>query len=136
MSKQIDIEYCGSWGYGGPSKRVKDYIIKNYGEQVEVNTHSSTGVTGVIKVSWIKNGALQPVWSKGKAETESGHAEILALLKQNAWLRPDWERLSSNEKTFWNLGSSLKHVINQSLNHYKVSLLHKCSKILFELRFS
>ena len=84
MGKQIDIEYCGSWGYGGPATRLKDYIKKNLGEDVEIKTHSAQGVTGTIKVSWINGGDLKTVWNKGKAETEGGHEAIIALLKQNA----------------------------------------------------
>ena len=86
MSKQIDIEYCGAWGYGGPATRLKDFISKNYGENVEIKTHSAGATTGTIKVSWIKGGALATVWEKNKAETEAGHAQILAALKANAWL--------------------------------------------------
>ena len=87
MSNQVDIEYCGSWGYGGPATRLKDYISKNYGENLNIKTHSATGVTGTIKVSWIKGGSLDTVWEKGKAETEGAHAEILGLLKQKAWFK-------------------------------------------------
>jgi hypothetical protein len=50
---------------------------------VEVNCHSASGKTGSIKVSWIKNGALQTVWENGKGATENGHSAIVALLKQS-----------------------------------------------------
>ena len=80
MSNKIDIEYCGSWGYGGPANRLKKSITENL-PGVEVNSHSAKGQTGTIKVSWIKNGALQTVWEKGKAATENGHSSIVALLK-------------------------------------------------------
>jgi len=38
-------------------------------------------MTSTVKVSWSNGGALQTVWEKGKAATESGHAEIVQLLK-------------------------------------------------------
>ena len=52
----------------------------------EVSCHSAKGVTGTIKVSWVKDGALKTVWEKGKAPTDSeeARAEIVALLKQQA----------------------------------------------------
>lgn len=81
MSKKVDIEYCGAWGYGGPASKLKAFIAGNYGEPLDINVHSANGTTGTIKVSWIKNGALQTVWEKGKQDTINGHAQILALLK-------------------------------------------------------
>lgn len=84
MSNKIDIEYCGSWGYGGPANRLKKSILENL-PGVEVNCHSAMGKTGTIKVSWSKGGNLSTVWNKGRGETENGHAEIVALLKQNQW---------------------------------------------------
>jgi hypothetical protein len=50
---------------------------------VTINAHSAKGQTGTIKVSWVKNGALQTVWENSKQATIQGHAQILALLKQN-----------------------------------------------------
>lgn len=84
MSKVVDIEYCGAWGYGGPATRLKDFIIKNI-EGVQVKCHSANGTTGVIQVSWDKNGKLETVWKKGKQETNENHAQIVALLKQSQW---------------------------------------------------
>jgi len=73
MSVKIDIEYCGSWGYGGPANRLKNTIKANY-PGVEINTHSAKGSTGVITVKWVREGKMETVWSKGKAATEGGHA--------------------------------------------------------------
>lgn len=84
MSNKVDIEYCGSWGYGGPAQRVKKAIIEQL-PGVEVNCHSANGKTGTIKVSWVKGGNLQTVWEKGRGDTEAGHAAIVALLKQSQW---------------------------------------------------
>lgn len=68
MSKVIDIEYCGSWGYGGPAMRLKKYLVEKF-PGVEINNHSAKGTTGVIQVSWIVDGKKSVVWSKGKGET-------------------------------------------------------------------
>ena len=62
MSKKIDIEYCGSWGYEGYGIRLKNYIINNYGEGLQVVAHYAQEVTGTIKVSWVKEGQLITVW--------------------------------------------------------------------------
>ena len=107
MPKQIDIEFCGSWGYGGPARELKTYLTNNYGEELEINCHSASGKTGTIKVSWIKNGALQTVWEKGRADTMNGHAQILALLKQHAWawLGDDHFQMRWTSET---LGSALR----------------------------
>lgn len=85
MAKQIEIEYCGSWGYWTPSNELKAYLLEKYGEALEISCKSAPQKTGTIKVSWVKNGALHTVWEKSRADTIKGHAEILALLKQNAW---------------------------------------------------
>jgi hypothetical protein len=52
-SKQIDIEYCGSCGFGGAARKLKTYIVENYGEPLEINCHSADEASGTIKVSWI-----------------------------------------------------------------------------------
>ena len=62
MSKKVDIEYCGAWGYGGPAMKLKQFLLNTYGSPLEINVHSANGTTGTIKVAWIKNGALQTVW--------------------------------------------------------------------------
>ena len=84
MVKFIDIEYCGGWGYGGPALRLKKVLQEAFPD-VEINCHSAGGMTRLIEVSWIDGGNKQTVWSKGKADTESNHAEIAALLKQTNW---------------------------------------------------
>jgi|JI61114BRNA_FD_contig_61_2605615_length_299_multi_2_in_0_out_0_1 hypothetical protein len=38
-------------------------------------------MTQKVEVSWIIDGKKVMIWSKGKADTESGHAEIVANLK-------------------------------------------------------
>ena len=77
MSKVIDIEYCGGWGYGGPAMRLKKSLAEAYPD-VEINCHSAQGMTSKIEVAWISNGDKQIVWSKGKADTENGHQQIVA----------------------------------------------------------
>lgn len=79
---KIDIEYCGACGYGGPAKRVRDSILKAFPND-KVNSHSANSKTGTIKVSWVKGGNLATVWNKGKAETETGHSQIIDLLKKS-----------------------------------------------------
>jgi len=71
MSKRVDIEYCGSWGYGGPANRLKK-SIKEANPGVEVNCRSAQGKTGVIEVRFVdENGVQRPVWSKGKGDTDT-----------------------------------------------------------------
>lgn len=62
MPKQIDIEYCGSWGYGGAAKRLKEAIEKGYGDKLDIKVHPANDVTSTIKVSWINGGQLKTVW--------------------------------------------------------------------------
>jgi selT/selW/selH-like putative selenoprotein len=73
MSAKIDIEYCGAWGFGGPANRVKA-AIKNAFPDVQIDCHSASGKTGVVKISWIQDGKLETIWNKGKQPTEDGHA--------------------------------------------------------------
>ena len=68
MSKSIDIEYCGAWGYGGPSLRLKKALQESFPD-VEINSHSAGKVTGKIDVAWIIDGKKNVIWSNGKAET-------------------------------------------------------------------
>ena len=68
MSKVIDIEYCGGWGYGGPALRLKKALAVKFPD-VEINNHSAKGLTGKVEVAWIKDGQKQIIWSKGKADT-------------------------------------------------------------------
>ena len=79
MAKEIDIEYCGGWGYGGPANRLKTAIAAKFPD-VKINCHSAKGMTSKIEVAWIENGQKTIVWSKGKAETENGHAQVIAAL--------------------------------------------------------
>ena len=93
MVKTIDIEYCGGWGYGGPATRLKKAIEAAI-PGAPINLHSAKGMTSKIEVAWIDGGNKQIVWSKGKADTENGHAEIIAILKKGNWGQP----LNKNEK--------------------------------------
>ena len=81
MPKIIDIEYCGGWGYGGPALRLKK-IIEAAFAGVEISCHSASTMTSKIEVAWIDNGTKSIVWSKGKADTEKNHQEIVKLLKE------------------------------------------------------
>lgn len=84
MPKTIDIEYCGSWGYGGPALRLKMSIQKAF-PNVAINSHSANGQTGKIVVSVVDAGKNQVVWSEGKASTENNHAKINQILKGQIW---------------------------------------------------
>ncbi len=81
MSKSIDIEYCGSWGYGGPATQLKNSIAQSI-PNAQISVHSAGAKTGTIKVSVVEAGNRNVVWNKGRGETVSGHAEIIAALKQ------------------------------------------------------
>ena len=65
--------------------RVKKAVQEAFPD-AEVSCHSAKGVTGTIKVSWVKDGQLNTVWEKGRGPTDSEDArnEIVALLKQQA----------------------------------------------------
>ena len=84
MPKIIDIEYCGGWGYGGPALRLKKKILESYPD-IEINCHSASTMTSKIEVAWIDNGNKNIVWSKGRADTENGHDQIIANLKESQW---------------------------------------------------
>lgn len=88
MTKVIDIEYCGGWGYGGPANRLKKALSEAF-PNVTINCHSANGMTSRVEVAWIDGGNKQIIWSKGKNETESGHANIIAALKGSQW-KTDW----------------------------------------------
>jgi len=45
--QKIDIEYCGSWGYGGPSNRLKTAILAKIPD-AEISCHSAANKTGKI----------------------------------------------------------------------------------------
>ena len=66
MSKVIDIEYCGSWGYGGPALRLKKALQEAFPD-VEINNHSASSKTGKIEVAWIDGGNKKIIWANGKA---------------------------------------------------------------------
>ena len=63
--------------------RAKKAVLEAYPD-AEVSCHSASGVTGTIKVSWVKGGQLSTVWEKGRGPTDSeeGRKEIVQLLKQ------------------------------------------------------
>lgn len=48
---------------------------------VTINSHSASGMTSKIEVAWIDGNDKKIVWSKGKADTESGHASVIQNLK-------------------------------------------------------
>lgn len=65
MVKAIDIEYCGSWGYGGAADRLKKELHKVFPD-VEIICHAFHGKSQKIEVSWIEEGHKHVVWSKSK----------------------------------------------------------------------
>lgn len=85
MVKVIDIEYCDSWGYGGPAARLKKAIQAAFPDST-IELHPADGPTSKIEVAWKEAGVKKIVWSKGKADTENGHTTILANLKQAQWI--------------------------------------------------
>jgi selT/selW/selH-like putative selenoprotein len=99
MSKRVDIEYCGSWGYGGPANRLKK-SIQDANPGVEVNSRSAQGKTGKIAVRIVdSNGAITEVWANGKAETEANHAQIVAKLKaEGLWSKKPCDK---KNKLIW-----------------------------------
>lgn len=110
MSKYIDIEYCGSWGYGGPANRLKAAIAKSYPD-VEIKCHSANGATSVIEVNVVVNGTKHQIWRKGKADTENGHAAIVAAIKPLLWSIEDKKKVQSmNEKELLKIWSFFKTV--------------------------
>lgn len=81
---KIYIEYCGGWGFGGPALRLKKSLIQEF-TNVDIECQSAYDVTSKIEVYWIEGINKKLIWSKGKADTENNHAEIIKLLKQ--WAR-------------------------------------------------
>ena len=112
MVKHIDIEYCGAWGYGGPATRLKKEVEAAFAG-VQVSCHSAGKSTSVITVSWIDdNGNKKVLWSKGRADTENSHKEIVQLLKDNQWVMRnlEWMRSQSiNEGELLNFGALLNN---------------------------
>ena len=82
MSKVLDIEYCGGWGYGGSAMRLKQALAERF-PGVEVNCHSASSRTRKIEVAWIIDGKKNIVWSKDREETNEEHAKIYKLLKES-----------------------------------------------------
>ena len=82
---KIYIEYCGGWGYGGPALRLKKSLMAAF-PNVEIDCESADGTTSKIEVFWIEGVNKKMIWSKGKADTENGHNEIIKLLQQ--WNHP------------------------------------------------
>lgn len=52
MVKSIDIQYCGSWGYGWTASRLKASIQSAFPE-ININCHSAQALTGKIKATYI-----------------------------------------------------------------------------------
>lgn len=48
---------------------------------VEIDCQSADGWTNKVEVYWIEGATKKLYWSKGKADTENGHNEIITLLK-------------------------------------------------------
>ena len=40
-------------------------------------------MTSKVEVAWIEDANKQIVWAKGRADTESGHDQIVAKLKES-----------------------------------------------------
>jgi hypothetical protein len=72
MTKKIEIEYCGAWGWGGIANNLKSALQKAFAG-VEVDCHSAGQKTSLVQVAWINNGHKNVVWSKGRQDTEKGH---------------------------------------------------------------
>jgi hypothetical protein len=49
---------------------------------VEIECQSADGTTSKIEVFWIEGANKKMMWSKGKADTENGHNQIIKLLQQ------------------------------------------------------
>lgn len=79
MVKEIEIEYCGSWGYGGPANSLKNAIAQKFPD-AKFNLHSANGKTGVIKVVLTENGQKREIWSQGRDATNKNHQQIIELL--------------------------------------------------------
>lgn len=94
---KIYIEYCGGWGFGGPALRLKKALMAAF-PNVEIDCQSADGWTNKVEVYWIEGATKKLYWSKGKADTENGHNEIITLLK-SAW----WNR---KERWNWKLNDS------------------------------
>lgn len=82
---KIEIEYCGAWGYRGPSNELKEAILAALPD-AEIDCHSAGKKTSTIEVFVIENGNRTSIWAKGRGDTQAGHAQIIELLKNRKWL--------------------------------------------------
>jgi len=61
--------------------RLKKSLIAAF-PNVEIDCQSANGMTSKIEVFWIEGVNKKLIWSKGKADTENNHNEIIKLLQQ------------------------------------------------------
>jgi hypothetical protein len=58
--------------------------VANYGAPVTISVHQSPKFTGIVQVSWVKNGVRKSVWEENRFKTAASFPEILKLLKAKA----------------------------------------------------
>lgn len=75
MSKKIDIEYCGSWGFKGPAARLKNILQQAFPNH-PISTQPASAKTSRIEVKIVEGENKNIVWSDTKINTEQGHEII------------------------------------------------------------
>lgn len=53
MSRFIDIEYCGSWGYGPLAMHLKRFLERCYPKE-KIYCHASQFKTLLVVVAWCR----------------------------------------------------------------------------------
>lgn len=71
-NKNINIEYCGSWGFRGPAGRLKNLLQQAF-PQSKVSIQEAPTITSKIEVKVVEGHNNSTIWSEGRAKTESSH---------------------------------------------------------------
>ena len=80
MPKLIKIEYWVSWGYGIPSRRLRDHLKAIFLE-AEIQCQAAETFTKKIEVSWMTGEGKKVVWAEDRKLTEISHDKIIERLK-------------------------------------------------------
>ena len=93
-SKNINIEYCNSWGYKPSADRLQN-ILRQAFPDAKISTRESQSKTRQINVSVEKNSKKAEVWAKGKADTDNevAHKEIIKKIKDEMKWAPKKYRI-------------------------------------------
>lgn len=69
-SKNINIDYCNSWGFKPSADRLQNILRQAFPDS-KINSRPAQSKTKSISVSVEKESKSTNVWNKGKAETDN-----------------------------------------------------------------